>query len=68
MNYLKNEQRSRLTDESLQSQMKLKVLSYQANVDVLCSEIQGQISQYLNGINDYLKVLCLIVKFRLLKL
>ena len=44
MNYLKNEQRSRLTDESLQSQMKLKVSSYQANVDVLCSEIQGQIS------------------------
>ena len=44
MNYLKNEQRSRLTDESLQSQMKLKVSSYQANVDVLCSEIQEQIS------------------------
>ena len=43
MNYLKNEQRSRLTDESLQSQMKLKVSSYQANVDVLCSEIQEQI-------------------------
>ena len=42
MNYIKNRYRSRLTDDSLQSCVKVKVSSYSPNVQMLCAEIQDQ--------------------------
>ena len=42
MNYIKNRYRTRLTDDSLQSCVKVKVSSYSPNVQMLCAEMQEQ--------------------------
>lgn len=42
MNYIKNKHRSRLTDETLQSCVKMKVTSYSPDVETLCAEVQEQ--------------------------
>ena len=46
MNYIKNRYRKRLTDDSLQSCVKVKVSSYSPNVQMLCAEMQDQKSHY----------------------
>ncbi|KAK9533216.1 hypothetical protein VZT92_008353 [Zoarces viviparus] len=42
MNYIKSKYRSRLTDDSLQSCLKLKVTSYSPDIEKLCSDVQKQ--------------------------
>ncbi|KAJ7338611.1 hypothetical protein JRQ81_012513 [Phrynocephalus forsythii] len=42
MNYIKNKYRSRLTDDSLQACVKMKVTSYSPDVQTLCTEVQEQ--------------------------
>ena len=42
LNYIKSKHHSRLTDESLQSGMKIKVTCYSPDMDTLCSEVQAQ--------------------------
>lgn len=42
MNYIKSKYRSRLTDESLQSCVKIKVKSYSPDIEKICSDIQKQ--------------------------
>ena len=42
MNYIKNKHRSRLTDDSLRSCVKMKVTSYSPDLQTLCAEVQKQ--------------------------
>uniref|UniRef100_A0A3B4C9Y8 HAT C-terminal dimerisation domain-containing protein n=1 Tax=Pygocentrus nattereri TaxID=42514 RepID=A0A3B4C9Y8_PYGNA len=42
MNYVKNKHHSRLTDDSLQSCVKVKVTSYSPDLQTLCAEVQEQ--------------------------
>lgn len=42
MNYIKSKYRSRLTDESLQSCVKIKVTFYSPDIETLCSDVQKQ--------------------------
>ena len=42
MNYIKNKHRSRLTDDSLQSCVKMRVTSYSPDLQTLCAEVQEQ--------------------------
>ncbi|KAJ8395711.1 hypothetical protein AAFF_G00029480 [Aldrovandia affinis] len=42
MNYVKSKHRSRLTDDSLQSCVKMKVTSYSPDLQTLCAEVQEQ--------------------------
>lgn len=42
MNYIKCKLRSRLTDESLKSCLKIKVTSYSPEIEKICSEVQNQ--------------------------
>ncbi|KAM3838578.1 general transcription factor II-I repeat domain-containing protein 2A-like [Vipera latastei] len=42
MNYIKNKYRSRLTDNSLQSCLKMKVTSYSPDMQVLCADVEKQ--------------------------
>lgn len=42
MNYIKSKYRSRLTDDSLQSCVKIKVTSYSPNIEKICSDVQTQ--------------------------
>jgi len=42
MNFVKNKHRSRLTDDSLQSCVKMKVTSYSPDLQTLCAEVQEQ--------------------------
>ncbi|XP_076805287.1 general transcription factor II-I repeat domain-containing protein 2B-like [Clavelina lepadiformis] len=42
MNYIKNRYRTRLTDDSLQSCVKMKMTSYSPHVQMLCNEMQEQ--------------------------
>ena len=42
MNYIKNKHRSRLTDDTLQSCVKMKVTSYSPHFQTLCAEVQKQ--------------------------
>ncbi|XP_069460653.1 general transcription factor II-I repeat domain-containing protein 2-like [Ambystoma mexicanum] len=42
MNYIKNKHRSRLTDDSLQACVKMKVTSYSPDVQTLSTEVQEQ--------------------------
>ncbi|KAJ8378470.1 hypothetical protein AAFF_G00239340 [Aldrovandia affinis] len=42
MNYIKSKYRSRLTDDSLQSCVKIKVTSYPPDIEKLCSDVQKQ--------------------------
>ena len=42
MNYIKNKHRSRLTDDSLQSCVKMKVTSYSPDLQTRCAEVQKQ--------------------------
>ena len=42
MNFIKSNHRSRLTDESLQSCLKIKVTSYSPDVEKICSDVQKQ--------------------------
>ncbi|KAF4073159.1 hypothetical protein AMELA_G00255660 [Ameiurus melas] len=44
MNFIKNKHRTRLTDDSLQSCVKMKVTAYSPDVQMLCAEVQEQIS------------------------
>ncbi|KAJ8344217.1 hypothetical protein SKAU_G00315460 [Synaphobranchus kaupii] len=45
MNYIKSKLRSRLTDESLKSCLKIKATSYSPDMEKICSEVQKQKSQ-----------------------
>ena len=56
INNIKSKNHSRLTDESLQSWMRLKLSSYVPEVDKLCREVQGQKSHKLSEINKRLCV------------
>ena len=42
MSYIKNKHRSHLTDDSLQSCVKMKVTSYSPDLQTLCTEVQKQ--------------------------
>ena len=42
INYIKNKCRTRLTDDSLQSCVKVKLSSYNPNMQMLCAEMQEQ--------------------------
>ncbi|XP_015684326.1 general transcription factor II-I repeat domain-containing protein 2B-like [Protobothrops mucrosquamatus] len=42
MNYIKNKYRSRLTDISLQSCLKMKVMSYSPDMQMLCADVEKQ--------------------------
>ncbi|KAJ8361740.1 hypothetical protein AAFF_G00429360 [Aldrovandia affinis] len=44
MNYIKSKYCSRLTDDSLQSCVKIKVTSYSPDIEKLCSDVQKQTS------------------------
>ncbi|KAM3831932.1 general transcription factor II-I repeat domain-containing protein 2A-like [Vipera latastei] len=45
MNYIKNKYRSRLTDNSLQSCLKMKVTSYSPDMQMLCGDVEKQKSR-----------------------
>ena len=45
MNFIKSKHRARLTDDSLQSCVKMKVTAYSPDVQTLCAEVQEQKSQ-----------------------
>ncbi|KAF4071178.1 hypothetical protein AMELA_G00282000 [Ameiurus melas] len=42
MNFIKNKHHTRLTDDSLQSCVKMKVTAYSPDVQMLCAEVQEQ--------------------------